>query len=411
MTSSSRATGAPQRVAVWNTAFLGDAVLTLPLLKILRSAQSEVLLDFYVRPGLASLFEALPGVRVTEVPRKGFLRFLLQVVRPRRHDLWLGAHPSPRAALAALSSGARRRVGYSGGVRCFGYNRQVPRRFAELDEIERLLQLLRPVQKGYPGFLPGDFDPDDKNSPDHWPELILPDSAEHFAQNFWETHNLAGKPVLGVHPGSVWPTKRWGGFADVARMAADWGATLLVFGGPGEEVTASAVAAAAEPTKIPVATLSADPAAEKTTGMQAGGEGVAQVYDLGGKLSLPQLAACIKRLTVYVGNDSGPLHLAWVQGTPVTAIFGPTVRELGFFPRALNARQVMVHEIELPCRPCGLHGSKACPLGHHHCMKLVTPQRVWDSVRHQLESNLPGKDVSGKDCFVQEPTPTDLEQV
>lgn len=371
MTSPSRATPAPQRVAVWNTAFLGDAVLTLPLLHTaagaMRLGNPDVVVDFYVRPGLAGLFEALPGVRVTEVPRKGFLSFLWRTVRPRRHDVWLGAHPSPRAALAALVSGARARVGYSGGWRWFGYNHQVPRRFSELDEIERLLQLLRPVQKCFPGFLPGDFDPDDTDRSDHWPELILPESADRFAEDFWTEHKLTGKPVLGLHPGSVWPTKRWGGFADVARLAADWGAVVLVFGGPGEEVEAADMI-------------------DRAGFAEAGLAGKVQVHDLGGKLSLPQLAAFIKRLTVYVGNDSGPLHLAWTQRTPVTAIFGPTVRGLGFFPRAAKPGQAVVHEVELPCRPCGLHGSKACPLGHHQCMKLVAPQSVWHSVRQQLES-------------------------
>lgn len=381
MTSLSWGTSAPKSVAVWNTAFLGDAVLTLPLLQIISHAlnkfeqaqgvcpearNSEAKLDFYVRPGAGSLFEALPGVRITEVPRKGFLRFFCQTVRPRQHDLWIGAHPSPRAAMAALLSGARVRVGYAGCGRFLGYNQLVPRRFTELDEIERLLQLLRPVQKGYPGFLPGDFDPDDSCAADHWPELMLPDKAVAFAKAFWDEHSLGKSPVLGVHPGSVWPTKRWHGFAEVARMASDWGAVILIFGGPGEEAMAAEMRAQAQ---FPES---------------------AQVYDLSGKLSVPELAACIKRLTAYVGNDSGPMHMAWAQGTPVTAIFGPTVRELGFFPRVKFSKsfeQAMVIETELPCRPCGLHGPVACPLGHHQCMKLIEPQRVWHSVRQQMEQN------------------------
>lgn len=449
----------PLRIAVWNTAFLGDSVLTLPLLDTLGVAFPEAVVDFYVRPGLGSLFAGQDGIRVTEVPRQDFLTFLRQTVRPRHHDLWLGAHPSPRAALAALVSGARLRVGYSGGGRFFGYNRLVPRRFDELDEIERLLQLLRPVQKQFPGVLPGDFDPDDAKATDHWPVLTLPATAEAKAQAFWDQHALHEKPVLGIHPGSVWPTKRWGGFAEVAKQAAQAGCAILVFGGPGEEAMAADMLrdaeltgalnlgleraeAKAEPVAVEtvaetvpeVQSAENDPetistvipekktqvtvenaesteasaiaATQDTAGINSeaaleiapavtpenadeivpenSSEATVNVYNLAGKLSLPELAAFLRRLHAYTGNDSGPMHLAWVQGTPVSAVFGPTVRSLGFFPRALNVHNAVVLEIDLPCRPCGLHGPKVCPLAHHRCMTGIEPARVWKSLRLQI---------------------------
>lgn len=355
----------PSRIAVWNTAFLGDAVLTLPLLATVSVAFPEAQVDFYLRPGLGSLFVSQPNMRITEVPQKDFISFLSRTVRPRKHDLWLGAHSSPRAAFAALASGAGLRVGYSGVGRFFGYNRLVPRRFNELDEIERLLQLLRPVQKLFPGTLPGDFDPDDAHSPSHWPMLVLPLGAEAEARAFWNEHKLHLRPTLGIHPGSVWPTKRWGGFAAVAREAVDAGCAVLVFGGPDEEATASALLAEA--------------------GLVEGDGGLVDgVFNLSGKLSLPVLAAYLKRLTAYTGNDSGPMHLAWTQGTPVSAVFGPTVRQLGFFPRAATVHDAVVLEIDLPCRPCGLHGPKVCPLGHHQCMTDIAPERVWKVLHTQI---------------------------
>lgn len=361
-------TSSPRRIAVWNTAFLGDAVLTLPLLDSVNAAFPRAGLDFYVRPGLAGLFAARPDVRVTEVPRKGVESFLWGTVRPRGHDLWLGAHGSPRAALAALVSGASVRVGYSGGLRTLAYTHRVPRRFGELDEIERLLQLLKPVQALYETGLPADFDPDAPTGvlpdvptgPFHWPHLVLPAEAEARAAQLWQAHELEGTQVVGLHPGSVWPTKRWGGFAAVARRVADFGARVAVFAGPGEEAMARRMID------------------------DAGLRGSAA--DFSGALSLPVLAACLKRLSVYVGNDSGPLHLAWCQGTPTTAVFGPTVRELGFFPRGPHATVLEVPASSgLTCRPCGLHGPKVCPLGHHRCMADISPETVWADVRRKLE--------------------------
>ena len=75
------------------------------------------------------------------------------------------------------------------------------------------------------------------------------------------------------------------------------------------------------------------------------------------------------------------MHLAWAQRVPVTALFGPTVRELGFAPRG---EMSSVMEADVPCRPCGLHGHKACPKGHFDCMKNIDPEAVWRDVERKL---------------------------
>ena len=102
---------------------------------------------------------------------------------------------------------------------------------------------------------------------------------------------------------------------------------------------------------------------------------------MAGKLSLCELGAYLARLNAYVSNDSGPMHMAWAQHTPITAIFGPTVRQLGFYPRG-EASTVL--ETAIDCRPCGLHGAKVCPKKHHRCMSEVTPDMVWNDVKQKL---------------------------
>ena len=328
-----------KRIAVWNTAFLGDAVLTLPLIQTLADAFPGSEIDFYVRRGLASLFEAHPALHAVyeydkrRIAGNNRLSALLKsgrILGGRRYDIWIGAHPSPRSALLARLSGAPLRVGYIGGpVAALCYNRRVSRRFSELHEIERLLELLKPI-------LPPE------TPRQHWPELTLPSEALEKAAAFRESLRQGDQePVLlGLHPGSVWGTKRWlpSGFAEIARRAAARGAHVLVFAGPGEEGVARDVIALSE--------LKGNPL----------------LHDLSCALTLPELAAYLRMLNCYVSNDSGPMHLAWAQHTPVTALFGPTVRELGFFPRGDSAK---VFEVSLECRPCGLHGPHHCPKKHH----------------------------------------------
>ncbi len=338
------------RIGIWNTAFLGDAVLTLPLIRTVRAAYPAAELHFYVRKGLRSLFAAQPELdAVFEYDKGGAQSGLRQAMHfgrelaERRYSLWISAHASLRSGIVARWTSARMRIGYSRPL-CnqWFYTHTVDRQFRKLDEIERLLRLVEPL--GIENRLT-------------WPEVVLPDEALEDARNFWRDRISA--PVLGVHPGSVWGTKRWPaeGYANVVRRAVDAGAQVLVFGGPGEEAMAHAVVE------------------------QSGVRDMSRLINVSGVLSLPQLAAYLGMLDCYVTNDSGPMHLAWAQRTPVTAIFGPTVRSLGFFPRG-DASSVV--EVDVPCRPCGLHGPQECPKGHFACMHEITPEMVWEDVRPKL---------------------------
>ena len=353
------------RIGVWNTAFLGDAVLTLPLLQNLRAAYPEASIHFWVRKGLAPLFAAHPAVtRAHEHDKRGAAKNwasglrLGAAIAAARHDIWISAHTSLRSGFFALRSGAAMRIGYDAPwFNACLYTHTVPRCFDSLEEIERLLLLLRPLHIPVTEF---------------WPEIALPAAVNEKSGDI--LGRLApyrrGAPVLGVHPGSVWATKRWlpASFAALAAQAARQGAGVVLFAGPGEEAVALEV--------------------KEKIFAALGPAGKEMLLDLSGALSLPELAACIGRVSCYVTNDSGPMHLAWAQRVPVTAIFGPTTRQLGFFPRGAGASVI---EAALPCRPCGLHGPRQCPEGHHRCMGDIDPEMVWADVSGKLFGGRSGR--------------------
>ena len=350
------------RIGVWNTAFLGDAILTLPLLQTLRAARSDAVIDFWIRKGFGTLFTAHPAItRVYEYDKrgkeKGLLRGFLSssAIADQGYDLWISAHGSFRSGMIARRSGAPMRIGYAEPrVNSWFYTHTVARAFTEFEEIERLLRLLQPLDFAAHGIFLQD-----------WPNIVLPQIFRDNATQFFASLAVErAVPVLGMHPGSIWGTKRWPleYFAAIASKAAQEGACVLVFGGPGgEEVMA------AETVALAVNDLS--------------GKDRGSIINLAGKLSLPDLAAYIGNLSCYLTNDSGPMHLAWPQKTPVTALFGPTVREWGFFPRGGTATVI---ELPLPCRPCSLHGPQECPAGHHRCMRDMTPDMVWSDVAAKL---------------------------
>ena len=83
-------------------------------------------------------------------------------------------------------------------------------------------------------------------------------------------------------------------------------------------------------------------------------------------------------------NDSSPIHIAsaW-KDTHIIAIFGATVRELGFYPWSKNSQ--IIENTGLPCRPCGLHGGKKCPKGHFKCMLDLKPDMVLEKIEEKLD--------------------------
>jgi heptosyltransferase-2 len=92
--------------------------------------------------------------------------------------------------------------------------------------------------------------------------------------------------------------------------------------------------------------------------------------------SLGALKSVLSRARLVVANDSAPLHIAIAMGATVVGIFGPTTKELGFFPKAPPGKSATAELAELNCRPCGLHGHNACPLGHFRCMLDLKPEAV-----------------------------------
>ena len=335
-----------KRIAVWNTAFLGDAILTLPLLQNLHAAYPNATIDFYVRGGVASLFTHSPFIsNVKPYDKRGKQKGFNQVIamgkqlERAQYDAFICAHTSFRSGLLTRLSKAAVRIGYTETPASYWwYTNAVPRNFGTSHEISRLLSLLSPLH------IP---------VTQTQPKLIINPAEVEAAKLYFASLPF---PVLGIHPGSAWETKRWPAenFAEVAIWAMRNNIGVMLFAGPGEHEEARTVANMVR-TAVGSTLFST------------------HFIDMAGKLNLVKLAAHIGCLHHYVTNDSGPMHIAWTQEVPVTGIFGPTVEQFGFYPQGKNAHVV---EVDLSCRPCGLHGGKTCPKGHHNCMRLIQPEDV-----------------------------------
>ena len=346
---------APSRILVLQTAFLGDAALTLPLLKELRGRFPAARLAVLCRPDTAELFSGAADEIIRDDKRgadRGLsgLRRLARDLKGRGFDLAIVPHRSFRSALLAWAAGIPRRVGFDRSAGRFLFNRVVPFSWL-MHDLERNLSLLGPVGGASAG-------------PDADRTLLAgPPARRGIAERLKAAGRDERRPLVGIHPGSVWPTKRWlpERFADlIARLCRDAGAQVVLVGGRSDQELAASIRRAS----------------------QAGGD----CLDWTGQTSLPELIELMKELALFVTNDSGPMHVATASGVPTLALFGPTTRELGFFPYGTGHR---VLEKDLACRPCGLHGARQCPEGHFLCMRLITTQEAYRAASEMLKAGRP----------------------
>ena len=175
-----------------------------------------------------------------------------------------------------------------------------------------------------------------------------------------------GTPLIGIAPSARHWNKMWlkERFAEVgATLAHEHQAGVALFGS-GEEEEARCNEIAAE------------------LHMRAPGRPIA---NLAGKLTLLQTAAAMDSCAVVITNDSGLMHLAAARKRKVVAIFGPTVRELGFFP--YGTQSVVVEVSGLDCRPCTHIGLPSCPRGHFKCMRDISAQQVVASAQRMMATH------------------------
>jgi len=325
---------------VIQTSFLGDVVLTTPLIaELARRGPVHVV----ATPGGAPLLARNPDVAgVTIYDKRGTARGVgglanvaaeLSAARSRAANDGAAdavaylAQGSVRSAALARLAGFRARVGFTTSAGRWLYTRRVAYR-DDRHHAERLWSLAAEGAAASP-------------THEQLRPRLFPGGAEREAVDrlLATAENGNGAPrLIALAPGSVWATKRWPYYAKLAQ-ALSATARIVVIGGKDDAALASEIVAA--------------------VGDRA--------LDATGKLSLLGSAELIRRCALLVTNDSSPQHLASAVGTPTITVFGPTVPEFGFGPLAPRSQTAGVRGLE--CRPCDRHGPQQCPLGHWRCMR------------------------------------------
>lgn len=330
------------RILVVRLSSIGDIILTTPLLRSLKETYPQASITFVVKKPYAALLEGSPLVDelIAFDKNEGFhgWRRLKKSLKQQHFDLYLDIHGSLRSRFLRIGIGSQLTATYP---------KYLFRRYMLIFFRINLYQQLMPVYLRY-------FESvkklgiryDGKGTEIHVPRTDSDAVSARLNDLGWQP----AQQLVVICPGATYSNKQWNkeGFAETARVLANTGALVILHGGKDDVNLCGEIAEKAGPGAL----------------------------SLAGQLSLSGSAALFKHSALVIANDSGMLHLAQSQKTPVVGIYGPTSKELGFYPLPMNS---LVVETDLPCRPCTPKGLNHCPKKHFRCMNDISPTQVIDA--------------------------------
>ena len=332
--------------------------MTVPAVALLKRFLPEASLTYLIEEPYRRLVEGLPGVdRVLAVPakqdRRDFIG-LLRRVRAERFDTVLDFHGGPRASWITAFSGARHKVGYAIRGKRFLYDVRVPRRPDEgkIHSVQTHAALVRAL-----GFAFDDAE---------IPPIVLPEPTADERRGvdglLRETGLETGRfAVLHIGAGNAyrdWGGKNHAGLLRLLGRTPDLKFALI--GGAGDKTRQAEVI--------------------KDAVRSPGGLDPSRIAGFAGLLNLIETKELIARAALFVGPDSGPMHIASSTRTPIVALFGPT-DPAHFAPWRTEDRLTILQK-DLDCRPCRQRG---CVTEDYRCLMDITPAETAAACEKRLE--------------------------
>lgn len=329
-----------QKFLVIQTAFIGDVVLATALIEKLHHHFPEAEIDMLVRRGNESLLTGHPFLHDVLVWNKKERKYrslwkLIRQIRKHKYDKVINVQRFAATGLLTALSGGTETIGFDKNPFSMFLDKKIKHVIGKGSsaphEVARNLALVR------------DFTSDTLVKP-----RLYPTENDEQAVAKWK-----GKKYITVSPASVWftkqyPKEKWISFLDL--LPANY--TIYLLGAPGDKGLAEEIM--------------------RDTNHE-------NVINLCGSLSFLQSAALMKDASMNFVNDSAPMHFASAVNAPVTAIYCSTLPSFGFGPLS-DISFIVERQGHLYCRPCGLHGKKACPEGHFRCALEIKEEQLLNSL-------------------------------
>ena len=328
-------------ILIIHTAFIGDIVLSTALVSKVKEKYPDSNIYYLTTPLGKEILKNNPKIKEVIVydkrgKDKGFGAFISFVrrIRKLKIDICLTPHRYLRSSVLSILSGAKIRVGYDITSLSFVFNKKIKYDKTK-HEVEKLLSFVDDDTKRFEL----EMYPNEKD------KLKIDTLVKNLSEN---------KKIILIAPGSKWFTKKWPEeyFKILIQNLIKRDDLLVVIIGGKEEKEIE---------------LELD----------------SKVLDLRGEISLSELAELTKRASLVVSNDSAPIHITSAfPNTRIIGIFGPTVKEFGFFPWSKNSKVFEINS--LYCRPCAIHGGNSCPEKHFRCMREITPDLIENEIYNYI---------------------------
>lgn len=326
-----------KRILVIQTAFIGDAILATGVLEKLYQHYPTAQIDLLVRKGNDSLFNQHPFINTLLVWDKKQDKYknllqLLKVIKSNKYDLTVNLQRFAASGFLTAFSGAKTTVGFKKNPLSFLFTKKIEHQY-NTHEIERNHQLIK------------DITDNEAAKPKLYPSK----------NDYNKVAQFKNAPYICIAPTSVWftkqfPREKWVEFLNTISSPI----TVNFVGAPNDKLEVEEIIRAVKNKNL-------------------------HLTNLAGELSLLQTTALFKDAVMNYTNDSAPLHLASAINAPSRAIFCSTVTDFGFTPLSGNSA-VIETDLQLACRPCGLHGHKACPKGHFKCALSIDVEKMVEAI-------------------------------
>lgn len=325
-----------QKFLIIQTAFIGDVVLATGLIEKLRTYFPDAQIDFMVRKGNEALLNGHPYLRQILVwdkknrKKRNLLKMLFRL-RKEKYDKVINVQRFAATGFLTAFSSAKETIGFDKNPLSFLFSKKIKHVIAAdgipKHEIERNNDLIEHFTDNVPV------------RPRLYPS----------AADFDFVKKYQSKPYICIAPASVWftkqyPAEKWTSLLNKFNLTT----TVYLIGAPGDHALCEHIRSNTQ-----------HPA----------------VINLAGQLSFLQSAALQQGAAMNYVNDSAPLHFASAMNAPVTAVYCSTLPSFGFGPLS-DVRFIVEKPEPLYCRPCGLHGYKACPEGHFRCALEIRDEQL-----------------------------------
>ncbi len=333
-----------EKILVIQTAFIGDAILTLPMIQKLKTKFRDCEIDVISTPVTAEIFSSSPFVsKVIALDKRGKHRSIFSLlnfikeIKKNNYTRIFSPHRSFRTSFIVMNLGVKESYGFSTSSMRHVYKNLID--YVPLHhEVQRNLDLI-----GY------------KEDWKILPEINISEKIKEKVDLFYNKNNLDGN-VAAIAPGSIWETKKYpvNYFENVIEFLLEKSFKIVLIGNENDKQFCNKLSERFQNKVI----LSA------------------------GMFSIIETIEMLKRVKVLVSNDSAPTHFGMCADIPVLTLYCSTVPEFGFYP--YNKISSFINLNNLKCKPCGIHGHNKCPINTFACGYELEPQIVIKKLKEML---------------------------